>query len=821
MFVIFLLAQVSPATEETPRSPQGVELLFPADGGAVPKDKDKDAKAEKAAKRRTALLKKLKAIEEGGDINAADKKGQTALMLAAAANDRLAVCWLVAKGVNVSLKNKKGKTARDLSTSIAVRELLRLAANEKKPLTEEEKVRYHVDTKPTKDELQQSLSHAMPYVEDLANLIKMGAKPTAWDVDGHSLLENHNGAVPESIAWLARKGVDFAERGKDGKWTGGQNLAPAALRLLLVLGAKPDLQKDDPRSCLQVAMEKDDTPSIQAVLKKAPELAKKDWRDFLPYVHSKNAVKAFIAGGFDPKDEWVIPSFASSSESCEALAALFEAGVTLPSRNADSAMSATVYRHHGVFIPQLIAAGGDLNKDNSNLLGPAVEESDIQSLRILLAVGIKVSPESNPLNELFCWRGRGCGNSKSEYEPYMNLPSRGVAQESDWREYCEQVRATRDIIDVLSKAGCPVPNFLPCYYLDSYLPWGRHQCPDLPPSMVNMLGSPESPEKTVRELLKLSGNRIKEDALFAGPLYPESHNGNSVTSRKYFTTAELIRIANLFLDAGADPKFTKNNEASTLMAAGSLDAALCKRLLDAGANPKAEDNEGITALHRAINTGVAQVLLGAWSNIQEIEKKKSILSYYLETYDKHRDTLALCKFWKEHGANFDFDLSDIRLDGEYPAEELLEILRLLVGGENLASYRSQKTKESLLHAAAEARHEKLARLLLKTGVDVNAKDKDGETPLMRTSDQKTFKLLLQNGADINAQNNNGNTYLMHLIVGSPYVRSTRRQTLCRSLLDSGARTDIKNKDGKTALQLAREKKYDEIVKLLEAHGVKE
>ncbi len=823
-----------------PKPPQGVELLFPVDDGVATKDEEKDTRAEKETKRQAALLKKLKAIEEGGDVNSADKKGQTALMQAAAANNRLAVCWLVAKGAKAALKNKKGKTARDLSTSIAIRELLRLAADERKPLTAEEKVRYHVDDKPTKDDLQQSLSYTMPYAEDLANLLKMGAKPTAWDEDGQTLLKNNDGAEPESIAWLARKGVDFAERGKDGKWTGGQGLAPTTLRFLLALGAAPDPQKDDPRACLQAALEVDDIPGIRAVLEKTPELAKeKEWSDFVPYIHSKAAMKAFLVGGFDPKGD-SIAIFAGLSESREALAGLLGAGATLTG-GGYMAMKSTISDHRGVLLPQLLAAGGDPNQFNSGLLSKATKASDIQSLRILLAAGAKVSAESNPLLELFT-SDVGHVYCRSKSKPYMDFPSRGITQERQWREYSARALSTRDIIGVLSDAGCQIPDSLPRNYLKSYLPWGRHQCPDLPPSMVNMLASPESPEKTVQELLKLTGNKISKNALLYSPFADDEANN---LSRFCFTTAELIRLANLFLDAGADPKASDSwTKLTTLMTAGGLDASLCKRLLAAGADPKAVTRfGGLTALHKASNTEVAQVLLEAWSNIQEIEKETPILRYYIKTYDKHRDTLALCKFWKEHGADFDVDLSGLCFDPAYPANDFLEILKLLAGGKDLNSYRTQKTKESFLHGAARSNCAELARLLIKAGVDVNAKDKDGKTPLMRTYtspyiknigysygasphlmyddgevvDRGMVRLLLQNGANINAQDDEGNTYLMQIILSTRY----NRQDACRLLLDSGAKTDIKNKDGKTALRLAREQKIDDVVKLLEERGAKE
>ena len=108
--------------ESASASPQrGVMALIPA-------DKEKHAKGSSLSKeeRRTAaLLKKLKSIEEGDDVNAANKYGQTALMYAAASDDILIVCWLVAKGADVKLVSERGKSALDYANGARVFKLLR------------------------------------------------------------------------------------------------------------------------------------------------------------------------------------------------------------------------------------------------------------------------------------------------------------------------------------------------------------------------------------------------------------------------------------------------------------------------------------------------------------------------------------------------------------------------------------------------------------------------------------------------------------------------------------------------------------------------
>ncbi|HYA04558.1 MAG TPA: ankyrin repeat domain-containing protein, partial [Xanthobacteraceae bacterium] len=63
-------------------------------------------------------------VAHGAVLDAADNRGRTALMIAAASGDAAVVDLLIARGADRTAKDKDGKTARDLAANAEVRERL-------------------------------------------------------------------------------------------------------------------------------------------------------------------------------------------------------------------------------------------------------------------------------------------------------------------------------------------------------------------------------------------------------------------------------------------------------------------------------------------------------------------------------------------------------------------------------------------------------------------------------------------------------------------------------------------------------------------------
>ena len=112
-----------------------------------------------------------------------------------------------------------------------------------------------------------------------------------------------------------------------------------------------------------------------------------------------------------------------------------------------------------------------------------------------------------------------------------------------------------------------------------------------------------------------------------------------------------------------------------------------------------------------------------------------------------------------------------------------------------------------IHFAAQAGKLNIVKYLIETPkVDPNKRDIYNKTPLHIAAYSSQFPLVeylvLKTKADINAKDKFGNTPLIHAVsINLPFII---KYEIVKVLLMHGARVDIKNKDGQTALDVAKE-----------------
>ena len=127
------------------------------------------------------------------------------------------------------------------------------------------------------------------------------------------------------------------------------------------------------------------------------------------------------------------------------------------------------------------------------------------------------------------------------------------------------------------------------------------------------------------------------------------------------------------------------------------------------------------------------------------------------------------------------------------------------------------SKKSLLHAAVHAEDLEMVRVLLDYGLNVNALDDLGSTPLnfaleyrSEVIDPRVVRLLLDHGADPNVPGWRGITQLHR-------ASQSGRIEITRLLVEHGASVEVRDNMGRTPMDVASGEQREEIIKLLLEH----
>jgi len=274
------------------------------------------------------------------------------------------------------------------------------------------------------------------------------------------------------------------------------------------------------------------------------------------------------------------------------------------------------------------------------------------------------------------------------------------------------------------------------------------------------------------ELFRLLMSKNPSRKVLAGALYQAAEAGH-------------IELVKQLLDSGLTPN---DRWAGSLPLEGAVydgQTDVVKLLLDRRADVNAADSNpggsGETALHYATRTGaksaaeIVGLLLGSGVavNVQDQRGNTPLMS----ALDNREIALMLLA----HGA--DVNLRD-------------------TGGNTALMY-------------AAARHVTgMIQILVKHGADINSENNAGTTALMNTAgaidsvdDPETVQTVLDNGADSNQSNHEGYTALM-------YAAEQGLNGAVRVLIAAGANIGKKNKDGKTALQLASGNRHTQTAALI-------
>ncbi|MHC4679204.1 MAG: ankyrin repeat domain-containing protein [Planctomycetota bacterium] len=242
-------------------------------------------------------------------------------------------------------------------------------------------------------------------------------------------------------------------------------------------------------------------------------------------------------------------------------------------------------------------------------------------------------------------------------------------------------------------------------------------------------------------------------------------------------------------------------------AASRGDTGKVEALVRKGIDVNVADAQGCTALHYAAQEGhkeVVELLLSKDAKINA-KNRDGRTPLELAASQRRKDVMKLLV---EKGA----DIPTIHLAAFVGS---LGKLRSFVQAGTDVDAKDEDGRTPLLRAIV-SKHVDAVKFLIEAGADVNRRDEQGYVPLVHALwglDSDMVKLLLDKGADVHAKDTSGYTPLhWAVMMGS--------RQLTELVLEAGADAKTESTTGETPLDLARQG-GPEIVELLKKHGAKE
>jgi ankyrin repeat protein len=312
--------------------------------------------------------------------------------------------------------------------------------------------------------------------------------------------------------------------------------------------------------------------------------------------------------------------------------------------------------------------------------------------------------------------------------------------------------------------------------------------------------------ESVRQLLRKGAN-----------VNVKNHNGDTallvIASRRHgigFEDPVASEITRLLLDDGANLEARDKNGSTPLIIAAQNDLPdVVRLLLDRGASVDTADHNGGTALTEAASEHLQDVVAILLDRIRDTRATNQAL---LAAITEAPRVLSITQLPVP-------PLSSrpkiVVLDAPPKVPPVANssagwpdagktVKLLLDKGANIET-RDWNGQTPLIRAAAYGQHG-IMKVLLEGGADIEAHDDDGQTALIAAAcggcssiDEgdtlDSVRVLLERHADVEAKDKRGHTALM---VAASYGRAD----IVKMLLDRGAKVDDRNSDGSTALILA-------------------
>ena len=291
-----------------------------------------------------------------------------------------------------------------------------------------------------------------------------------------------------------------------------------------------------------------------------------------------------------------------------------------------------------------------------------------------------------------------------------------------------------------------------------------------------------------------------------------------------FFRKESIYVLRLqvLLDHGANAD-AENDEGKTplhLVSQGDYDSQelgvnIARLFLERGVNVHAQDKDNNTPLHSAAFSGmleISRVFLDHGANVNAKSKQGRTPLHQVARgkYNSEKHGVGIARLLLERGTDVHAQDKDDNTALHLAAfSGRLEIAKVLLDHGTSATAENEHG-ETPLHLVSRGKYDsqeygvRVVRQLLERNVDVNALDKDRNTPLHSASclgKLKIAQVLLDHGAKAGSENDRAQTPL-HLVSQGSYWFQDDGPGVTKLLLERGADMNAQDKDHTTPLHLA-------------------
>ena len=715
------------------------------------------------------------AARRGLGVNAPlDKDGRTALHLAVEKNDKASLAKLLRVGANPDQPDNIGQTALFEAITRKRVDLVELLANGGASLNiMDDKQRTPLDWA-----IEQNCDTAF-----VARLKYLGAKPDpAPETKRTPLHQAAEKGRKDLIEYFVATGADINAQDAQGRTPlfaaiEAKNFDGA--QKLLELGADPLRRNTDIRTPLHQAAATGYGPGAELLLMQ-PDVRRTInefqtySQGFTPLMEAVNAnqpgiAAAIVAAGGDvnAKDHQKRHSLFIAVEqgNVECADLLIRLGADVgkgpgSGYNQQQMVHAISQKNYRPMLALLFAAGADLDVKNAqgqtplNLAAEAVDKEKTQALLDLGAdPNIANSYGRRPLDAVMDHYGYtyGYGMASGSHDEVIGLLLKAGADpdlspQAEMQQAPLHIAARGNKMDTLKALVT------------------RHARIDQPDrtraGLTPLMTAIDQGNKEAAKFLKDNGADVKRADNFKRTVLHFAARGGNVEM-----ITELLALPGMDVDVLDGRARTPLHHACKKDKKEGAEA-----LLKAGANPNAFDFEGMTPLHRAVETNYSPDVLDVFKDVLGAKADWNLPA-------KNGDTLLHVA--TKHAQNVCIEkLLELGADPSREGAGGLLPLHVAVMGTNdwltgiiidamkdrgiPADRHRDKNGWSILHYAATRDERGHAEKLIEAGADVNAKTSTGDTPLhvaVRAGKEGVVALLLSHGADLTAANAEGETAL--------------------------------------------------------------